>query len=346
MDAAPTRMYRGIGNNVWPSEHGEALFFSTDPARAAAFGELHYVDVTAAEMAKFERPHAKRILEHEPIAANDWRTADPEIIARLKPLEAGRTNDQHDAGQHADPAALARRYDVLRDAAPPEIVRTFDVAAARATEPAAESFDRDAADAAWNDKVAAAGIAHGETPKVKDAAAMANPRPATMDDFYPPAATGEATGPADAGDGTKPPGDALAASDGPEIGGQGMNTVADAAETALEVGDRAAGKILGIFGRAAEAVTGLLTFMFMGGPKQTRQQQRDAAQARGNLETRDAREYAAHVAQREAEHDDRIHAAKTTQQETDLRLAATLGTPATAEANVTESLERRQGLSL
>ena len=65
----------------------EALFFSTDPARAAAFGKLHYIDVTAAELAKFERPHSKRILEHEPIAKNDWRTADPAIIARLKPLE-------------------------------------------------------------------------------------------------------------------------------------------------------------------------------------------------------------------------------------------------------------------
>ena len=93
--------------------------------------------------------------------------------------------------------------------------------------------------------------------------------------------------------------------------------------------------------------------MFMGGPKQTRQQQRDAAQARGNLETRDARDYAAHVAQREAEHEDRIHAAKTTQQEVDLRLAATLGTPPTAEANLNRDeheqareLERRQGLSL
>lgn len=56
------RLYRGIGNNVWTAESGEALFFSTDPLRAAAFGKLHYIDVTAAEFAKFERPHSKRIL--------------------------------------------------------------------------------------------------------------------------------------------------------------------------------------------------------------------------------------------------------------------------------------------
>ena len=86
------RMYRGIGSNVWPAEHGDALFFSTDPSRAAAFGKLHYVDVTAAEMAKFERPHSQRILEHESTAKNDWRTADPAIIARLKPLESTRMN--------------------------------------------------------------------------------------------------------------------------------------------------------------------------------------------------------------------------------------------------------------
>jgi hypothetical protein len=78
-------MYRGIGNNV--AERGRRCFFSTDPTRAAAFGQLHYVDVTADEMAKFERPHSERILRAEPIAVNDWRTADPEIIARLKPLD-------------------------------------------------------------------------------------------------------------------------------------------------------------------------------------------------------------------------------------------------------------------
>jgi hypothetical protein len=48
-----------------PAESGEALFFSTDPLRAAAFGKLHYVGVTAAEFSKFERPHSKRILEAE-----------------------------------------------------------------------------------------------------------------------------------------------------------------------------------------------------------------------------------------------------------------------------------------
>lgn len=91
------RMYRGIGQNVWPSSQGESLFFTTDQQRAAAFGVLHYVDITAAELSKFEQPHSKRILEAEPIARNDYRTADPEIIARLQPLneqERLKTEDE------------------------------------------------------------------------------------------------------------------------------------------------------------------------------------------------------------------------------------------------------------
>jgi Ti-type conjugative transfer relaxase TraA len=89
-DEPVIRLYRGIGNNVSEARPEDALFFSTDPARAATSGKLHYVDVTAAELAKFEQPHSERIIRAEPIAQNDWKTADPEIIARLKPLELER----------------------------------------------------------------------------------------------------------------------------------------------------------------------------------------------------------------------------------------------------------------
>ena len=100
------RMYRGIGNNVelGAAQVGGALFFSTDPARAAAFGQIHYVDITLAEMAKFERPHSERILEAEPIAENDWTTADPKIIARLKPLENDRVAAAREASQTRETA--------------------------------------------------------------------------------------------------------------------------------------------------------------------------------------------------------------------------------------------------
>ena len=86
-NAATIRMYRGIGKNVWQAEPGEAVFFSTDRERAAEFGKLHYVDITADELAKFEQPHKPRILAAAPEARNDWRTADPDILDRLKPLD-------------------------------------------------------------------------------------------------------------------------------------------------------------------------------------------------------------------------------------------------------------------
>ena len=109
-------MYRGIGKNVWDLKEGDALFFSTDPARAAEFGKLHYVDITQAELAKFERPHSKRILEQEPMAANDYRTADQEIIARLtasEPERGGRVEVKHrltvtlDSGKDAPPRVVS-----------------------------------------------------------------------------------------------------------------------------------------------------------------------------------------------------------------------------------------------
>ncbi len=92
-----TRMYRGIGDNVAASQPGDALYFSTDPARAAAFGTVHYVDVTVAEMARFERPHSERFHQFESVAKNDWITADPAIIARLRPLEVERQEGRETA---------------------------------------------------------------------------------------------------------------------------------------------------------------------------------------------------------------------------------------------------------
>ncbi len=129
-----TRMYRGIGKNVWDSKEGDALFFSTDPARAAAFGELHYVDVTQAELAKFERSHSKRILEQEPMAANDYRTADPEIIARLTAFEVERGSNAEvktPAPEPAKPPApikaetQAKQVEPPRFAFPPTIGATI-----------------------------------------------------------------------------------------------------------------------------------------------------------------------------------------------------------------------------
>ncbi len=89
-----TRLYRGVGKNVWEAGPGDAVFFTTDPERAAVFGKVHFVDVTTAELAKFEQPHSRRILDAEPAARNDWRTADPAIIARLQPVTAEPTAER------------------------------------------------------------------------------------------------------------------------------------------------------------------------------------------------------------------------------------------------------------
>jgi hypothetical protein len=71
------RMYRGIGHNMWQAEPGDAVSFTSDPADAALYGRVHYVDVTPAEMAKFERLP-------EQLFDDEWRSSDPDIIARLK----------------------------------------------------------------------------------------------------------------------------------------------------------------------------------------------------------------------------------------------------------------------
>jgi ATP-dependent exoDNAse (exonuclease V) alpha subunit len=105
-----TRIYRGIGKNVWEAAPGEALFFSTDAARASTFGKLHYVDVTAAELASFERPHSKRILDAEPTARNDLRTDDPDIISRLQPLEPARSSSGTRQPPLSAAASIVKNY--------------------------------------------------------------------------------------------------------------------------------------------------------------------------------------------------------------------------------------------
>ena len=84
------RMYRGIEIGL-NDERAGALYFSTEHTRAADFGRVHYVDVTPAEFAKFERAHSARVRAMEPMVANDYITHDADIIARLKPLELEAT---------------------------------------------------------------------------------------------------------------------------------------------------------------------------------------------------------------------------------------------------------------
>jgi hypothetical protein len=107
-------------------------------------------------------------------------------------------------------------------------------------------------------------------------------------------------------------------------------------EGSATVVDTALHTTSGLLGGAAKMVEALGDFLggLFGGPKLTRQQAHEAAQARGNEETLHARDYAATVQAQEAEFDERMHALKTSQQQEDLSFAQRYGTPPTREANL------------
>jgi hypothetical protein len=106
-----------------------------------------------------------------------------------------------------------------------------------------------------------------------------------------------------------------------------------AVETPVAPVSRAIDIVGGLLGGAAKIVEAIGDFFFAG-PKPTRQQAHEAAQARGNEETLHARDYAATVQARETEFDEQMHALKTSQQQEDLSFAQRYGTPPTREANL------------
>ena len=108
------RLYRGVGDNVWAAREGEPLYFSTNIERARAFGALHFVDVTRAELAQYKCPHSKRILETEPIAKDDYRIGDAAILNRLRPLPTVHQERQAEA-QEQRRSVLAAKLGGLED---------------------------------------------------------------------------------------------------------------------------------------------------------------------------------------------------------------------------------------
>ena len=88
-------------------------------------------------------------------------------------------------------------------------------------------------------------------------------------------------------------------------------------------------------------IGGVINFL-VSGPKVTAQQAHDMARAEGNEETIHARAVAEAVQANEEAHDWRQHAEKTGQQEKSIRLAATLGLPATAEATLNRDEHERR----
>lgn len=86
--------------------------------------------------------------------------------------------------------------------------------------------------------------------------------------------------------------------------------------------------------RAMHIALGAVIGFFVDEPKLTAQQVHDTLQAAGNVETLHAREVEAATVINAAEHDNRMLLMKGAQQEQDVRLSMTLGTNATAEANL------------
>jgi hypothetical protein len=175
-------------------------------------------------------------------------TTEPEVLGAMRP----------------EPPKPARRYDPLRDAAPPEVTRGFDRAAARSTDPAAPNFDRDAADAKWQEAVAAAGIAKDRTGTQPPAAdPPTEPRATILEDYYP-AADQELLQPARSAEGAKSPAGARTAPQPPEIAASG---------------------IFDAFARAAGAVGGFLFGWIGGSPPQPALGATGEEQTRGAMQT-------------------------------------------------------------
>jgi hypothetical protein len=97
-----------------------------------------------------------------------------------------------------------------------------------------------------------------------------------------------------------------------------------------------------IFSRVIDIIWGAVSSFLVDDPKLTHPQVRETLQARGNIETLHARDAAAEMHRNEQEHGGRIEAEKSAQQESDLRLAHTLGTPHMAEANLHEPVRKNR----
>jgi Relaxase/Mobilisation nuclease domain len=121
--------------------------------RAIATERAPNFDRDAADAAWMEQVTAAAIAKEEGLSPAPGVQQQPEPAARrYDPLRATE--------RAVERAQFKGHYDELRAAELPlEVAQLFEATAARAAEPPAVNFDRDAADAAWQEKVATAGIA-------------------------------------------------------------------------------------------------------------------------------------------------------------------------------------------
>jgi hypothetical protein len=93
------RLYRGVGKNL--GEEGPTAFYTTDPAKAALYGDVHYVDVTRDDMMHFAQGHN---------GPDEWVTDNKAIGRRLKPLASEPETPK--AGTRAAPIKVETPEDV------------------------------------------------------------------------------------------------------------------------------------------------------------------------------------------------------------------------------------------
>jgi hypothetical protein len=220
--------------------------------------------------------------------------------------QPGHYEPLHAAHQSTAREQFEGRYDALREAElPPDIVRVFAAGAARTSEPEAPTFDREAGESEWLDRVAEAGIAKGEPPRV-----IAAEPAIAADDFYPSADAGDAPHEAASTKGAERAGGALA-------GGAGEISGPPAAELeSVDVAPTIERGMSSLFGGITKFAEMVISFFdWSGDAKLTKQQRHEKAQARGNEETLQAEAYAEVTQAIDAEHEDRAELQKKDEQE-------------------------------
>ncbi|MGE4046252.1 MAG: MobQ family relaxase [Acetobacteraceae bacterium] len=214
----------------------------------------------ASERGDLNRDITQRNVDRRLLKALDAEAR--RVAAAIIELEAGRANA--DTRQ-----AASDRYNPVRDAqreaidaeqrANSETGRVFRSATARIVNPPTPSFDRDAADAAWMEKVAAAGIA-------KDEAQRAAPETRQQ---APPASATRTPDPAPAPSGALP-----SRLEHP------VSQVLDTARTAAGGASKASRGLFGGLGKALDFAAGLFEGLFAAPkPPPTKQEVAQAAQA-------------------------------------------------------------------
>jgi len=144
-----------------------------------------------------------------------------DLLAKLAAAEPAH-RDVRQARHYADMDASHRAAEPTKPADrtdAPEIARVFAAAADHMTARVAGNFDRDAANAAWQSKVDAAGVAQGGKPDPHGdphKAPSAEPRETILEDYYPPAEPTEAVQARRSVAGASIPGEASTGSAAPE----------------------------------------------------------------------------------------------------------------------------------